>query len=85
VAVPYRMGVHRGDEGTRVDQLSGDRDLDAAQLPLALRPASERDIVVGLGSAGDGAIRVPVNGQLRVYGTSHVTFVSLEGVSFVVG
>ena len=57
-----------------------------AQLPPALRPASELDIVVGLGSEGDGAIRVPANGQLRAYGrTNRIAFVSFDGVSFAVG
>lgn len=70
---------------TGTARLSG-QSLMLAQLPPALRPASELDIVVALGSGLDGAIRVPANGQLRVYGrTSRITFVSLDGVSFPLG
>lgn len=62
------------------------RSLILARLPPALRPASELDIVVGLGSEGDGAIKVAANGQLRVYAPqSRITFVSLDGVSFAAG
>lgn len=69
---------------TGTARLSGQSQI-LAQLPPALRPAGELDIIVGLGSEGDGAIRVPANGQVRVYGpTSHIRFVSLNGVSFAV-
>lgn len=57
-----------------------------ATLPLGLRPAAEIDIVISLGTAGDGALKIFPDGSI-VPVSKHGLFrlVSLGGVSFPIG
>lgn len=57
-----------------------------ATLPLGLRPAAEIDIVISLGTAGDGSLKIFPDGSI-VPLSKHGLFslVSLGGVSFPIG
>ena len=55
-------------------------------LPPGLRPAAEIDVVISLGAAGDGSLKILPNGSIvpvSVHGS--FSLVSLAGVSFPIG
>ncbi len=65
---------------------TGDHSSVLATLPPGLRPAAEIDLVVSLGKAGDGSVRILPDGSI-VPVSPHANFslVSLSGLSFPLG